>query len=197
MGDFFYGELNFEIYCSTIVTSSEYMDKNGTSFVECEQVSAGFIYTDYQLKEGSLVCSVRNYDIVTRESIPKTLTFDKVGSIAQQPSARWYAQELDMYFDTFSDIEGYVRGETVYDGKKCFVHAWEVGNDNLYNVFIENGIFNNFKSKTTSPFINMYLEVEDGKIMARISEEAVTNQQVFHYWNYDGAILTFLPYSPN
>lgn len=187
-----FSELNFSIYSSTQIDLSITLDELGNPFVNCEQILSGYLDTNYKYQNESIVCSIRNSQAVAAEIIPSTLTFEKVQMIAQQPSVRWCAQEINMYLDSFSDVNGYLKGEMVFNGKKCFVHAFEIGNNGFYRVSIENGIFNNLISKTTSPLVDMYLKITGDKMVAIISEEVISNPECFPYWEYEGAMITFL-----
>ena len=187
---FEWSALNFEFYSSTNFSSSEFSE----FMVDSNPISCGFIYTEYSYDKdaNTIVCSIQNYDAVADESIPKILTFEKVGLIAQNPNMHWYSQEIDMYLNSFSDANDYYRGEVVIDGEKCYVHALEIGNNNYFMLSIENGKVNNLRPGTTSELIRMYLEITDDEIIAKVSDEYLSNTAAFPYWKYNG-IITFKP----
>ena len=186
---FEFGQFDFDIYSSTQITLSEQSE----SMVHCDRRSSGFIYSNYTFDEETktIVCSLHNYKPVAGETIPETLTFNIVGSIAQNPDTRWYAQEIDMYLDSFSDVNGYFRGEIAIDGEKYYIHAFEIGNDNYFMLSIENGKINNLRSGTTSPLIRLCFEITGDQIIAKVSDEYITNKVAFPYWQYDDVIITF------
>ena len=195
----FYNSFNFEIYSSTEISASKVSD----SMVNCNQISCGHIYTEYKYdnEKGTIVCNIKDFEFYNGEMNLQTLTFDKAGSVAEQPSTRWYAQEIDMYLDAYSDIDCYLRGEIVLDGEKCYVHALEIGNGSYYLLAIENGIIDNLKSGTTSKLIYMYFDIKDDQIIAKISDEDLDGEYVkspmsvfYPYWPYNDKIITFNPY---
>ncbi len=186
--------LEFQIISSTEISPSDASD----SMVHCEQISYGFIISNYILDKGtgSIVCDIYNYELSGKETFPQTLTFEKVGSIAKEPITRWYAQEIDMYLDAFSDIDDYFRGEIVIDGKKCFVHALEIGNGGYFSLFFENGKTNDLIAGTTSKLIDMHFEIKDDQIIAKLSDEYLSNKVAFPEWPYDDMIITFKTVPP-
>lgn len=187
---FEFDELNFELYSFTEFSISDLSN----SMVHCNRILDGFIYTKYSYDKNAntIVCSIQNFEGVNQEAIPQTLTFEKVGSIAQSPSMRWYSQEIDLYLDSFVDVNGYFRGEIVIGGENCYVHALEIGNNNYFMLSIENGKLNNLRVGTTSPLILMYFEITDNQIIAKVSDEYLSNPDAFPYWSFDG-IITFKP----
>ena len=184
-------ELNFKFYFSTDICPS----KHSSIMVNCSCLSSGFIYTKYSYDrdEKTITCLLESYDAVAEESIPDVLTFKNDGLVAQSPTQCWYAQEIDMYLYSYEDIDCYYRGEIVIGEEKCNIHALEIGNSNYFMLSIENGIVNNLKSKTTSQLIRMHFEILDDQIVARVSDEYLSNPQMFPYWVYDG-IVTFKPH---
>lgn len=192
VGIFAYDRLNFEIYSTTQIAPSELVSsEDGEPFVHCERISCGSILTNYLYENGIIRCSLRNYQSVEGESIPSTLTFEKTETIAQNCTERWYAQELDMYLDSFSDVDGYFRGEIIIDDQKCYVHAFEIGNNNFFMLSIENGKINNLLSQTSSSLVCMWFEMCEDKIIAKISDDFVLHPEIYPYWNYNGADITF------
>ena len=191
VGTFEFKELDFDIYSDTKITESKLDESVADKSVSCERVDAGFIYTNYLYENDKITCSVRNCGSVDGETIPEVLTFENVGTIAESVANRWYSEELDMSLESFNDAEGYLRGEIMIDGNKCFVHALEIGNNNYFTLSIENGTINNLKSNTVSPFCRMYFEYTDNGIVAKVSEEVLSNAESFVYWEYDVRTVTF------
>ena len=189
---FEFDQITINCYSSTDVSKSEFSN----FMVRCEPILCGYIYATYffDKKTETIVCSVRNSMPVNAETIPQKLTFEKVGVIPQDQGLRWYAQELDMYLDSFPTVDGYYRGEIILEGKKQYVNALEVGNNNYYMLSIENGKLNNLKLGTTSPLIYMYFEMENDKITAMVSDRYLSETEAFPYWSYSDTIITFTPY---
>ena len=76
---------------------------------------------DYQKRTGNLVAKVRGFDESIPETIPETLTFDKVGSFGETPKTRWVAEEYDLYLDSFSDTDKYYSGEITIEGERFHI----------------------------------------------------------------------------
>ena len=193
VANFQFDRLNFEVYSSTKISVSE----KSSSMVHCDRDSCGYIYTTYSFDKSTetIVCSLLNYKPVGTEMIPETLTFDKVGYITESFDTRWYAQEINMYIDSFGDVDGYFNGQILIDGKTLYVHAIEIGNNNYYMLSIENGIINNLTPGTTSPLIYMYFEINDNQIIAKVSDEFFSTPEAIPYWPYGDISITFIPLS--
>ena len=105
-----------------------------------ERVYAGEIragYT-YEKETETIVLDCRSVKPVNGETIPKTLTFERAGTVAETPKTRWVADELDLYLDAFSDVDVYMKGEITLDGEIDPVYAFEIGNGNYYEVYVGN-----------------------------------------------------------
>jgi hypothetical protein len=191
---FEFDTFNFEIYSSTQISESEH----SPAMVHCDQIFCGFIYTNYKFdkKTETFICSLRNTEPVHKETIPDTLTFYKSEDIAQNSSMRWYAQELDLYLDSFIDVDCYFRGQISIDGERCYVHAFEIGNNSFFALSIENEKVNTSISGTTSLLIRMYFEINENQIIAKVSDEYIANTEMFPYWPYGDVIITFKPHIP-
>lgn len=192
VGTFDWGALNFDIYSDTVVSESTLSDKdNMDGLVNCKRTEAGFIYTEYLYENEIINCTIRNCQAVLGETIPDKLTFEKSGTVAQSPVERWYSEELDMYLESFDDVSGYFSGEIDVGGSKCLVHALEVGNNNYFMLTIENGVINTFKPRTTGPFVWMYFEHMEDSIIAKVSDEVITNSVAYPYWTYGTESVVF------
>ena len=189
LATFEFDELNINFYSSTDVSTSEYSN----SMVHCERILCGYIYSNYFFDKDTetIVCSIRNSMSVNEEVIPEELTFEKVGVIELNQNVRWYAQELDMYLDSFLDVNGYYRGEIMLGEVKQYVNALEVGNNGYFLLSIENGKLNKLKSGTTSPLIYMYFETENDQITAIVCDSYLSKTEAFPYWSYKDSIITF------
>lgn len=189
--NFEWENLNFKIYSNTLILSSNYSD----STVHAEKDLYGCINTKYSFDKAreKIICKILTYESVDDIPIPNTLTFYKVGTIAQDPSTRWQAQEINMFLDAFNDTPGYLEGKISIGNEFCYVHAIEVGNNNYYQLYVENGKINNLKVGTTSPLINMYLEINNNQIIAKLSDEFYSSPEIFSYWTYGNKALTFKP----
>ena len=120
----------------------------------------------------------------------KTLTFEMAGAIAQEPEARWYCQEIDMYIDSFSDVDGYYKGEMVGENGYVYqIHA------NLFPGFSYYG----FSYKSTSSYakapaealVAIQLELVDDRLVGKIVK--YDNAQALDYvWPYDVETVTFV-----
>ena len=188
-----YSSLDFYFYSSTDVAESEYLSEDGSPFISCEPVECGVVTTEYIYEDNTIVCSFVNVDSEIWTYNGEKLTFKKTGKIAKKPESRWYCEEIDMYLESFSDAKKYYKGKISIEGKECYIHAFEIGNDNYYAFSIENGVINNLKERTSGPLVCMFLEFKDGKIIGKITDDHLLDENLFAYWTYQGTILTFNP----
>ena len=186
---FEFAQIQISLYSYTDVSKSEFSN----SMVSCEPILCGYICANYffDKETETIVCSILNSMSVDTETIPQELTFKKDGVLQHKQELRWYAEELDMYLDSFVDVDGYFRGEIILDEKKHYVNAIEVGNNNYYVLSIENGKSNNLKPGTTSTLIYMYFKIEDDKIVATVCDGFLFYPEAFPYWLYGDMIITF------
>ena len=192
VGSFEFSQLSFDIYSTASVSVSEQDgDTENGALIHYEANQCGFINTEYLYENGVIVCTVINSEAVSGEQIPETLTFENTGKIAQKVNTRWYAEELDMYLDAFSDAQDYYKGEMVMDGQRIPVIAYEIGNNQYFRFSIENGTINNNRPGTTSPFVCMYFEYGTDTITARLSDEVIRHPKEYPYWTYEGTTITF------
>ena len=186
-----YDCLTIDLISTTNVSPSEHL---GEPLVSCETVTHCEIHTHYIYQNNSIICTVSGYEPEVGESIPETLTFDCVGTIAAQPSERWYCLERDMYLDAFSDVNGYYRGEIAIDGKRVLLQACEIGNSGYFVFSIANGITNNYREGTTHPITYMYLEISEEQIIAKVSDDTFAPGSSDRWDNQ--ATLTFVKTPP-
>ena len=167
--------LSFDFYSSTEKTVSEY----DPALLYCEPVEAGFIYTfyEYDKETGLIVCKVYNSQSVDGETVPETLTFEKTGTFGETPKTRWVAEEIGLYLDSFSDIDGYFRGEITLGGEKQTVQAVEIGNGHYYKL-------------STSAGQQAYLSfaISEDRIVATRADTDGENE-----WDPDVKTITFRP----
>ena len=99
------------------------------------EIRAGYTY---EKKTETIVLDCRSVEQMDGITIPKTLTFDRAGTVAETPKTRWVADELDLYLDAYSDVDVYMKGEITLDGETDPVYAFEIGNGNYYEVYVGN-----------------------------------------------------------
>lgn len=186
-----FSTLDFQFISSTNVSTSKYSDDSGSAFVNCETVDFGKIITDYVYEDGIITCEIKNDSSDVWNYKGNTITFEKEKKIAQEKNERWYCQEIDMYLESYNDIDGYYKGVMTIDNKKCGIQAFEIGNDNYYMFSLENGVINNLREGTSSALVCMFFEYEDGKIIGKITDKHISNSETYHYWTYKGTTLTF------
>lgn len=189
VGAFEFDTFDLSFYSTTDVSVSAHSD----TMVCCEPNEYGHIITNYCFEKDTetIVCTVRSSTMPGNETIPKTLTFEKAGAIAQTPDTRWRAQEIDMYLDSFTDVDGYLRGEMTLGDEKHYVHALELGNNNYFMLAIENGKINNLRAGTTSPLIYLYFEKEGSEMRAKVCDSYLSQKELFSYWVYGDIGITF------
>ena len=132
------GSVYMDFYSTTDCFELVSGNTNRTEFYE--RVYAGEIrarYT-YEKETETIVLDCRSVKLVNGETIPKTLTFDRAGTVAETPKTRWVADELDLYLDAYSDVDVYMKGEITLDGETDPVYAFETGNGNYYEVYVGN-----------------------------------------------------------
>lgn len=182
VGSFWFGTLDFGFYDS----SSEDKTKASRPFDSEKTVAA--VYMDYIYKDGVIQCTVggwQNFD-----SEVKTLTFEMAGEIGQEPEYRWRCDELDIYMDSFSDIDSYFKGKAVINGKTCGIQAFKITNDGYYRFTVKNeDLEDNLRG--TSNLVNMYLDVQEDVIIAKVADDYLSDPQKYEYWNCDITTLTF------
>lgn len=184
------GTVDIALRDSVSYLSDVYTNSKGARFQEidltwCWSYHGSYIYENDILSFNLQVGSEKITDF------PRSLTFEKVGLIAQHPDCRWYAEELDMYIESFSDAENYFEGEIVLNGEKSFLYSYEIGNDNVY-------VFSTYKqdSFVGEELVILRLEYsEDGVIKATpcIDEWYVDAPYSSRYedWSYQGRTIAF------
>lgn len=153
---------------------------------EVGYVSAGNAYLD---DAGLLVFTDVSSRPVDGETIPETLTFEKVGAFAPTPKTRWVAEGLDLYLDSYSDADWYFKGEITLDGEKQTVQAVEIGGDHHYVLWVDH-----------CPLIFLSFDISEDMIVATATDDHRStdlNYEVQYrdwYNNYkDVKTITFHP----
>lgn len=187
IGSTFFNDLDIRIIASTDIAESDTISEvDGTSFISTNIRTNTFarIETNYIYENGTINCSVRGSDLPDDMDIPKTLTFENRGEIAQQPSVRWQAEELPMYINFFNDADGYLKGEIEINGKNTLIYGFESGNCNYYKFYVKDGNY-------FSPLANMHLEFLQSTIVAKVDVITVSDNISFKRWQEKRATITF------
>ena len=140
-------------------------------------VSGGFHYDE---EAGALVCSdVQRYrrtddGETVYDPFPETLTFDCVGKIAEVETrdARWVADEMDLYLDSFAGVDGYYRGEIVLDKETYQVYLTPYLSER-YSLYVT-GLIN-----VSSYWLEMTLDVSEDRIVATPLVDRSENEHMF------------------
>ena len=179
-----YADMSFEFYSHTDV--SESLHKGG--YVTCERNAVDFLATEYIYENGIITCKIRSSGQNIWNYKGDTITFEKVGSIAEESGSTYYCEDLNMSLTKI--VDGYYKGEIVIDNISNYVHAIEVGNSGYYRLSIENGEINNLKKHTVYPFVNMVFEQAENKIIATVSDECLYPIE-YPYWKNDKVTFVF------
>ena len=113
-----------------------------------QQIGDPIFVTEHIIKDGVLYCTVLNTDYVGND-FPSSLTFVQTNRIGNIAKDRWYAKELDMYMDSFEDVEItgeidiYFKGEININGQLKPVEIYEYGNNNCYSFYFYEGLDQN------------------------------------------------------
>ena len=181
-----YDYFDISIISTTTVSESDLrFEECDDTLVNCTEYEAGFIGTTYLYENGVITCTLREQTGELDLDLPNKLHFDKVGTINQQPEARWYAQELDMYIESFTDTSGiYFKGEMMHKGKMEIIYGYEIGNNNFYR----------FKSRNSSSLVDLYFEYRDGVLIAHVEDDAT--EPHFYSWENKVGTITFRQAQP-
>ncbi len=173
---------NLEFYSHTNIFAS----KKSSEMISAKRILSGFITTKYQWKEQTqtIECEVIHFQKVQEETIPNILTFRRVGDIATTLGTCWQSQQGNMTLQFYEDIPEYFTGEIKLQDTFCYIHAFEVGNNNVYWVAVENGKVNNLKTGTTSLLIPIFLEKKGAQMVAKVCDDFVINPEMFPDWPY-------------
>ena len=181
---FFYSRMCFDFYSSTSVTINDYP----LGYAELERIEAGFLVTEYIYKDGVISCEIINSDTELWAYSGDTITFEQKCKISDTPISEWYCEELDLYLAKY--IDGYYKGEIIIDNIPHYIQAIEIGNGEYYTISIENGITNNLRENTLSPFVDMYFEYKGSEIVAYVSNDVNSNRLAYD-WQEEGSVFVF------
>ena len=104
--------------------------------------SIGKFTTDFECDEetGAFVCTNVTYNPAEGETvpepIPETLTFDPVGKVGVNPIRRWVAEEMDLFLESFDDVDDYYRGEIIIDGETYPVYVGKSVSDKTFDFYV-------------------------------------------------------------
>ena len=143
-------------------------------------VYGGFHYDE---EAGALVCSdVQRYrrtddGETVYDPFPETLTFDCVGKIAEVETrdARWVADEMDLYLDSFAGVDGYYRGEIVLDKETYQVYLTPYPPER-YGLYVT-GFIN-----VSSFWLEMTLDVSEDRIVATPLVDRSEDEHMFQVY---------------
>ena len=158
----------------TNISFSESLDWEGPSSVT----------GDYIYKDDCLVFKISQSEASVWKYEGKTLTFEMEGTIANEPEARWRCQELDMYLDSFPDVENYYKGQLQMGDQTYDVSAIATPNDS--NCL--------FKLAYKGDTVVMRFERKGDRMIATIvaCETNEFEKECWQYWNYEDETLTFV-----
>ena len=182
-----YGMFNISIKSTTTVSESDLrFEECDDTLVNCTEFVAGYIDTTYLYENGVITCTVEIQGGDLNINPPPKLHFDKVGTINQQPEARWYAQELDMYIEFFTDTSGiYFKGEMMHKGKMEKIYGYEKGNNNFYRFTLH---------QSPTRLVDLYFEYKDGVLIAHVEDDAT--KPPLHSWENKVGTITFRQAQP-
>lgn len=143
-------------------------------------LSGGFHYDE---EAGALVCSdVQRYrwtddGETVYDPFPETLTFDCVGKISEVETrdARWVADEMDLYLDSFAGVDGYYRGEIVLD-KETYQVYLTPNPPERYGLYVT-GLIN-----VNSFWLEMMLDVSEDRIVATPLVDRSEDEHMFQVY---------------
>ena len=185
-----YADMSFDFYSHTNISRPNSKNDSYSGFINCKREEAGFLATEYIYENDIITCKIKNTDQNIWNYEGDTITFEKAGAIAINPISKWYCKALNMYLIKYDDI--YYKGEIVVDNITNYVHAIEIGNSKYYQLSIENGKINNLKEGTVSPFVNMFFEQRENKIIATVTNECNINDFSYSYWKTNETTFEFV-----
>ena len=188
LGGFKFGSMSFSAYSYEKATLTEegFLDWHSEEYIGGAR---GF----YIFDDGMFQLTEVEHDFGDGIVIPTALTFVPDGKIAQTPDTRWYAQEIDLYMDSFSDTENYFKGVLTDAGTACSFEAFLYSEDNTYHFS-----FPAWLDETTQTpcHVNDFIMrlVYDQEHDVIVGTRYTTEEDSFS--NYDGATITFTKVMP-
>lgn len=183
---FFCAEMSFKFYSHTDLSESLY--KSG--YVTCERQAVDFLYTEYIYENGIITCKIDTSEQNIWNYEGDTITFEKSGSISKEANSVYYCEELNMSITKV--VDGYYKGEIIIDNSANYIHAIEIGNSEYYRLSVENGKINNYSENTVSPFVYMFFEHSENKIIATVSDEHIFDPLQDSYWKTNKTTFEFI-----
>ena len=109
----------------------------GDAYIEFSRNSIHGLGSEYVYENNAIrFLSVDYFHMPENVTLPKTLTFVPEGKIAQTVEARWYAQEIDLYMDSFTDAKNYFEGVLTHDGVEYPFEAFKASINNSYFFYL-------------------------------------------------------------
>ena len=189
IGNFKFARIVFTAYTdvSTLPTN------NG--FLADSQIIVNSFGADYAYQDGVIHCTSIDYQMPENATLPTTLTFVPEGRIAQAVEARWYAQEIDMYMDSFTDAEHYFIGVLTESGIEYAFKAFKKTQGDTYNFCFYNAPDQSTDYLYGDLFVEMRLVYDqDQDVMIGTLYEPSFSQHSFA--DYDGPTITFTKVMP-
>jgi len=184
--NFFYAEMSFEFYSHTDVSKSIYE----SGYLSCKRNKVDFLSTEYIYENCIITCKINNSDQNIWNYKGDTITFEKSGSIVEEVNSRYYCEELNMYIAKV--IDGYYKGEIIIDDVVYYIHAIEIGNGEYYRFSIEDIRTTNQDEKIIHPFISMFFEHSENKIITTVSDEYILAPLQYPHWKTDKTTFVFV-----
>ena len=185
----FYNELAFTFYTPEEKKESEHTDANGVPFYHYSETYEDYAHvtTRYEYHDGIMTCTVftsEHEDFVQGE----VFTFVNVGTVNRSPKERWRCLELDLYLDSYDDVDFFYAGK--YTKESAFYTIWAIQRD-------VNGKFDVLTGDKNSDTVwdylgNVYIEIKDDQMIWQITDAAQQFPERFSFWDYPYATLTFV-----
>ena len=185
-----YNELAFTFYTPEEKKESEHKDANEIPFYhyydEYEEEKKR-VTTSYAYHDGIMTCTVI---ISEHEDFPQgeVFTFVNVGTVNRSPKERWRCLELDLYLDSYDDVDFFYAGK--YTKEDAFYTIWAIRHD-------VNGKFDVLTGDKNSDTVwgylgSVYIEFKDDQMVWQITDAAQQFPERFSFWDYPYATLTFV-----
>ena len=177
------------VYSRIVCTTYTYMSALplNTGFLDIwTEETVNEFDADYIYQDGLIQCSSVDSEIVT---LPTTLTFLPEGKIAQAVDTRWYAQEIDIYMDSFADTNYYFKGVWTQDGTEYAFEAFKHTSDGTY-YFVFQNLPNNRNPCSMNNIMRLVYDQEQN-VMIGILYASDGN-----FLNHDSPTITFTKVMP-
>ena len=186
----FLNELAFTFYTPEEKKESEHKDANGVPFYrysEAYKEKQTEVTCRYAYHDGIMTCTVfysEHEDFVQGE----VFTFVNVGTVNQSPKERWRCLELDLYLDSYDDVDFFYAGEWVKEGTAYAIWAIQRDVNGKFDILTNGKV-----SETVSCYLECaYIDVKDDQMIWQITDAAQQIPEHFSFWDYPYATLTFV-----